>query len=98
MASQRAAGHLSNDFKPPSNRLQEAPVNEPKSKSKPEASFRSPPLRVASTRPGFWRCGRQWSTTPTDVPAGHFSAEELARLKADQTLVVVELPTAADGQ
>ena len=48
----------------------------------------TPPLRIASTRPGLWRCGVQHPAEAVIHPAGTFSAEQVERLRAEPALVV----------
>ena len=48
----------------------------------------TPALRIASTRPGLWRCGVQHPAEAVIHPAGTFSAEEVERLQAEPALVV----------
>lgn len=48
----------------------------------------TPAVRIASTRPGFWRCGRQHGTEPVVHPAGTFSEVEIERLRAEPALIV----------
>ena len=48
----------------------------------------TPAVRIAATRPGLWRCGRQHNTTPAVHPPGTFSREEIERLVAEPLLVV----------
>lgn len=53
-------------------------------------SKKVPALRVKSKTAGFRRAGRAWSTEVTDVAVSDFSKDQLAQLKADPELVVVE--------
>ena len=48
----------------------------------------TPAVRIASTRPGFWRCGRQHGTEAVTHPAGTFSEAEIERLLAEPALIV----------
>lgn len=48
----------------------------------------TPAVRIASTRPGFWRCGRQHGTEPVVHPAGTFTEAEIERLLAEPALIV----------
>ena len=57
-------------------------------------------VRIAARRPGFRRAGIAHPETPVDHPADRFNAKELAALKAEPALIVVELelPDAAEGE
>ena len=48
----------------------------------------TPAIRIASTRPGLWRCGVQHPGKPVEHPAGTFSPEQIERLRAEPALVV----------
>ena len=48
----------------------------------------TPAVRIASTRPGFWRCGRQHGTEPVVHSAGTFTEAEIERLLAEPALIV----------
>ena len=54
-------------------------------------------LRITAVREGFRRAGRAWSTTPTEVDATSFSAEQIAALNAEPMLVVEFRPAAPAG-
>lgn len=54
----------------------------------------TPAVRVAASADSFYRCGIEFTREAKDFPAGHFSEDEIARLKGTSTLVVVELPAA----
>lgn len=56
-----------------------------------EAPAVTPGLRIAAKRDGFRRAGMAHSKTPTDYPAGFFTADQLAALKAEPMLTVEEL-------
>jgi hypothetical protein len=49
-----------------------------------------PALTIQSVPPRFWRCGVLFTRAPQSFPAGHFSAEQVERLKAERMLVVEE--------
>ena len=49
-------------------------------------------LRIIAKRAGFRRSGRAHPDTPVDHPAGTFSAAEIAALKAEPMLVVIDMP------
>lgn len=51
-------------------------------------------VTVISARPGFWRCGRQW-TGVTELAPGDLTADEVARLRADPNFTVAETSEAA---
>ncbi len=48
-------------------------------------------LRVVAKADGFRRGGRAWSATATEVAASEFTKEQLAQIKADPALTVVEI-------
>lgn len=50
-------------------------------------------LRVSSAHPAgsHWRAGRQWAREPQDVEVSAFTAEQIAAMRADRHLVVVDL-------
>lgn len=48
-------------------------------------------LRVSAKVAGFRRAGRAWGTVPEDVPAAEFTREQIAQLKSDPSLTVVEI-------
>ena len=50
-------------------------------------------IRIISKTNGFRRCGIDHPDKPTDYADGHFTAEQLQRLKAEPKLVVIEIPT-----
>jgi hypothetical protein len=57
-----------------------------------------PRLQVAAKRAGFRRAGRAWPAEPTVVPIGGedgLSEDQVAALKGEPNLFVVELPAAA---
>ena len=47
-------------------------------------------LQITSRTNGFWRAGRPWSADTTTVDASEFSAAQLAALRGDPMLIVVE--------
>lgn len=49
-------------------------------------------IRITSKREGFRRAGRAWPEAATDVDAKDFSKEQLAALREEPMLVVVEAP------
>ena len=49
-------------------------------------------ITVTARRPHFRRAGRAWSAEATTVPAADFTADELAALRAEPNLVVVDAP------
>ncbi|MFW5490427.1 MAG: HI1506-related protein [Desulfovibrio sp.] len=49
------------------------------------------PIRITSKRDGFRRCGVAHTEKPTDYPDDRFTAGELAVLKAEPMLVVVDV-------
>ena len=56
-------------------------------------------LRITAVREGFRRAGRAWSTSPTEVDAASFSAEQIDALNAEPNLVVEFQPaTKTDGK
>lgn len=50
-----------------------------------------PGLRVVSKAEGFWRAGRAWSAQSVDVPVSDFTKAQLAQIKAEPKLVVVDI-------
>lgn len=55
------------------------------------------PIVIQARRDGFRRCGVSHSAERTEYPDGHWTAEQLAELKAEKQLMVVEVQaTAAD--
>jgi hypothetical protein len=59
---------------------------EQKSKTKKVAG-----LRVSAKVAGFRRAGRAWSKDAQDVPVSGFTKEQIAQLKAEPMLSVVEV-------
>lgn len=55
-------------------------------------------IRITSKRDGFRRCGIEHPARPTCYPDGFFTAEQLARLKAEPMLVVEEVAEAPEEQ
>lgn len=49
-----------------------------------------PALRIRSKTAGFRRAGRAWGTEAQDVPLSEFTKEQLAQLRAEANLVVVD--------
>lgn len=49
-------------------------------------------IRITAKRPGFRRCGVAHPAAPTDYPDDHFSAEQLAMLRAEPMLTVEAAP------
>lgn len=47
---------------------------------------------IVSKREGFRRCGVAHSAQPTEYAAGHWSAQQLAVLRREPMLIVVEQP------
>lgn len=45
-------------------------------------------IRITAKQPNFRRAGIAHSVTPTEYPDNHFTAEQLAALKAEPMLVV----------
>lgn len=52
-------------------------------------------ITIISKRDGFRRAGIQHSSTATQYPDNHFSAAQLALLKAEPMLFVTDVPCAA---
>lgn len=48
-------------------------------------------LRIQSSADGFRRAGRPWSRVAEDVPLSEFSQEQIAQLRAEKLLVVVDI-------
>ena len=55
-------------------------------------------LRITAQNDGFRRCGIPHPAQPTDHPAGRFTEEQIAILKADPMLTVVEIEDAPDHE
>ncbi|MEW6378600.1 MAG: HI1506-related protein [bacterium] len=55
-------------------------------------------LRIVSKKEGFCRCGVRHSEKPVDYPDGRFTDEQVARLKADPMLIVLEIPAQVSSQ
>ena len=51
-------------------------------------------ITVTARVPGFRRAGRAWPAEETTVPVADFGAEEIAALRAEPNLVVVDAPGA----
>lgn len=49
-------------------------------------------IRITSKKDGFRRCGIVHSKTPVDYPADRFSEKEIAAVKADPMLIVMDVP------
>ena len=62
----------------------------------------TPAVTVTARQASRWRCGVEFTDRPRRYPAGHWSEDELERLRADPQLVVAEGagadPAAAGGQ
>ena len=58
--------------------------------------YDTPALRIASTRPGFWRCGVQHPAGPALHLPGKFTREEVGRLMAEPALIVDVLDAAPE--
>lgn len=54
----------------------------------------TPAVTVTARRDGFHRCGVPHPASPVEYPAGHWSEEQLERLRAEPMLVVADT---ADG-
>lgn len=50
----------------------------------------TPAVTVTARQESRWRCGVQFTGSPQSFPAGHWSADELERLRGDSMLVVIE--------
>ncbi|MDE2904499.1 MAG: hypothetical protein OXQ28_00275 [Acidobacteriota bacterium] len=50
----------------------------------------TPAVTITARRPSRWRCGVEFTDRPADFPAGHWSEDQLRRLRADAELVVSE--------
>ena len=50
-----------------------------------------PGLRVTAKVAGFRRAGRAWSAAPEDVITADFTKQQIADIKADPALTVVEI-------
>jgi len=58
----------------------------------PEIVTHPAPVRVRSANPrGFWRIGRHFGPHWQEFPAGEFTADQMAVLKAESMLVVEEM-------
>ncbi|MDE0718559.1 MAG: hypothetical protein OXH64_11540 [Rhodospirillaceae bacterium] len=53
-------------------------------------SHDTPAVTVTARQASRWRCGTEFTGTPQAFPAGHWSEEELERLRGDDLLVVAE--------
>ena len=53
-------------------------------------------LEIVSRTDSFWRAGRQWTKEAQQVPASEFTPKEIAALKAEKNLVVVEKEVEAE--
>lgn len=58
----------------------------------------TPPVAITARRDGYRRFGIAHSTTPRRFEAGRWSPAELAILRADPGLIVVDMPAAPPGQ
>lgn len=58
----------------------------------------TPALRITARRDGFRRAGMRHPARPVDHEAGTFSAAQVAALKADPMLKVVEIGKASNGK
>lgn len=56
----------------------------------------TPAVTVTARRGSRWRCGVEFTGRPASYPAGHWTEDELERLRADPQLVVAD-GAAADG-
>lgn len=56
--------------------------------------YATPAVTVTARRDGFHRCGVPHPASPVEYPAGHWSEEQLERLRAEPMLVVADT---ADG-
>jgi len=52
-------------------------------------------IRIVSKKEGFRRCGIAHSSNPVDYPEDEFTGKQLAALKAEPMLVVVQVPDPA---
>lgn len=69
----------------------EAPAEEAGTQSEPVTEPKKlPGLRISSKVAGFRRAGRAWAATAEDVPLSAFSDEQIARLRAEVMLLVVD--------
>lgn len=50
-----------------------------------------PGLRISAKAAGFRRAGRAWGSAPEDVAASDFSKQQIADLKAESMLSVVDI-------
>ena len=55
----------------------------------------TPPLTISARQSSRWRCGVEHRAQAVRYEAGHWTPEQLAALRADPQLVVVELDDAA---
>ena len=58
------------------------------------------PIQITARRDGFRRLGIAHSATTVEYPNGHFSKDELAILKGDPNLIVIEvtdMPTSSSS-
>lgn len=55
-------------------------------------------IKVAALQEGGrYRAGRHWSKEPATVPASDFTREQLAQLRGDALLVVIDVDIEADA-
>lgn len=56
----------------------------------------TPAVTVTARRHGFHRCGVPHPASPVEYPAGHWSEEQLERLRAEPMLVVADTAPAGE--
>ena len=70
------------------------PIHPAREKDAPPAGIEPagpvPSLTITSSINGFRRAGRAWSSEPTTVSAAEFTPEQLAQLRAEPRLTIVE--------
>lgn len=51
----------------------------------------TPGIRVVATTAGFRRAGRAWSVEPSDVPLRDLNKEQIAQIRAEPLLAVIDI-------
>lgn len=70
----------------------------PASKAGQEGAVKTiPGIRVMSKTEGFRRGGRAWSSSPAEVAVATFSKRQIADIRAEQKLIVVDIDIPVDG-
>ena len=71
----------------------------PPQKTEPKtAAGKLAAITVSCAREGFRRGGRAWSVAPVTVPVADFTAEQLAQIRAEPLLKVVDGETDAPAE